>query len=89
MSLPNEKHRAIYKMKLVLTALLWSKKVKLPEKWFQEVRSAIKHAPFPHEQITIDGETFSSSDEVHSEMDDFIKYVEFLDGKRRTKKGDK
>lgn len=65
-------------MRTVLAGLLWSKSVKLTPSWRSEIRSAIKHAPFPSDKITIDGETFKGYEDRLT-VDEFAHLVEILD----------
>lgn len=82
MSLPNEKFRSIFRMREVLAGILWSKKCKIPEPWYTEIRYAIKHCPSPYD-VTVEGKSFESES---MDIEGFAAWISDMDKKASAKK---
>jgi len=84
MSLPDEKHRSIFRMRDTLYALAISDKCKIPKEWKLEIKYALKHAPFSFDEIAINGEIFKNAQVLTIQKID--KYVAMIDKSVKTKK---
>ena len=54
-----------------------SDKCKIPFSWRMEIRSAVKHAPFPCDKITIDGKKMNQPGEL--DFDQLMEAVKYID----------
>jgi hypothetical protein len=74
-------------MREVLVGIAWSKTCKIPPAWLKQIRYAIKHAPFPTDKITINGEKMDDHDTLTDKgMDEFIRIVDHMAMKEKKKR---